>query len=63
MSIWLLHGDVRRDEGHSIPNPERVKSEALTAHWLCQIFHHLFVSKRAQQTHTEVPMNDWSTSS
>lgn len=31
--------------------------------WLCQILHQLFVSKCAQQTHTEVPMNDWSASS
>lgn len=39
----------------------KAKPRVLT--WPCQIFHRLFVSKCAQQTHTEVPMNDWSASS
>ena len=32
VGVWLSHWDARGDGGRSIPTPERVKSEALSAH-------------------------------
>ena len=32
VGVWLSHRDARGDGGRSIPTPERVKSEALSAH-------------------------------